>query len=107
MQDTISDGAGDIFFLKVSDTLKRTLIFSVDNAQLMRPFNDTLLKLRHVPGIRYECFFEKSDSLGSGSYTWKNYVNGASTLKKNIVRIQVTEKNKPELLLENIYIYRD
>lgn len=106
IRDSIASGQGDVFYLRLSDSLKKNLIFSIDNAQLLTQSGDTLFRLRPVAGIRYECYFEKRDSLSRTIYVWKNYVNGASPLQRHIVRVQIMERNKPETILENRYIYR-
>lgn len=83
----------------------------IDNAQLLPTANDSLVRLKHIRGIKYECFYSKvngykNNSVNDDKYVIKNLVNGASDMHKNNVRIQLIDKQKGELILENTFVYR-
>ncbi|MBL7931276.1 MAG: hypothetical protein JNL60_05225, partial [Bacteroidia bacterium] len=103
--DTITSGSHDLFYIKISDTLKSDFTFWIENAQLQSFEGDTVLKLRYVPGLRYEAYYLKKDNADL-KYHWDNFVNGAATIEKEKIRIQVFEKMDHNLLLENTFIYK-
>jgi len=103
--DTISSGHCDLFYIRVSDTLKNELTFWIENAQLQIYQADTVLKLKYIPGLRYEAYFLKKDS-ADVKYKWSNFVNGAAALEKKRIRIQIFDRKDHELLLENNFVYK-
>jgi hypothetical protein len=109
--DTIQKNNGDIFYLVLSDSLKNRLAFMIDNAQLLPTANDSLVRLKYIRGIKYECFYTKvtgykQNSVNDHRYVLKNLVNGASDgFGHNQVKIQLIDKPKGELVLENLFIY--
>lgn len=109
-RDTIRKNGGDVFYLLVPDSLKKIITLMIDNAQILPTSNDSLVKLKHIRGLKYECFYSKvtgykSNSVNDDKYVIKNLVNGASDTNKNSVRIQLIDKQKNELLLENVFVY--
>lgn len=104
--DTISAEQGNHFYFKGSDTTKVSVLFSIDNAQLMPLAGDTLFQLIFVPGIRYECYFERPEKQASNFLAWKCRVNGASLLPQKTIRIHLVEKHSTETILENTYLLR-
>lgn len=103
--DTISFGQYDLFYIRVPDTLKKDLTFWIENAQLQNYQADTVLKIRYVPGLRYEAYFVKKDS-ADVKYQWSNFVNGAAAVEKNKIRIQIFDEKDHDLLLENNFVYK-
>lgn len=79
--------------------------FSIENAQLQSYQADTVLKLKHIPGLRYEAYFVKKDS-AEVKYIWSNFVNGPAAVEKNKIRILVFDKKDHGLLLENTFVYK-
>lgn len=103
--DTISPGLHDLFYINVSDTLKNDITFWIENAQLQSHSADTLLKIKYIPGLRYEAYYARKDSAGT-KYHWSNFVNGAATIEKNKIRIQIFDRKDHELLLENNFVFK-
>src|SRR5690606_1963388 len=103
--DTISFDRHDLFYVKVPDTLKNDLAFWIENAQLQFFQADTVLKIKYVPGLRYEAYFLKKDS-AEVKYKWSNFVNGPAAIEKNKIRIQIFGRKDHDLLLENNFVYK-
>jgi hypothetical protein len=108
--DTIQKNRGDIFYLLIPDSLKNVIAFMIDNAQLLPTENDSLVRLKHIRGIKYESFYYKvqgykDNSINKNKYVLKNLVNGASETQKNDVKIQLIDKQKGELILETMFTF--
>lgn len=102
--DTISLNRGDLFYLHVGDSLKKTISILVENASMWPVQGDTTIQLRYVPGIRYEHVYIKEQAHATG-YTFKSLVNGSAVVEKNKILIQVFDKRKEDIILENRYVF--
>jgi hypothetical protein len=109
--DTISKGVSDKFYLIVPDSLKESILFSLDNAQLIRSENDSMVICNYLPGLRYESIFlnRGQDDLGEellNIYEFKTLVNGTSVINKKKIIIQVIDRRKNKVLMENEFFVR-
>jgi hypothetical protein len=102
--DTVTGKQGNLFCLIVPDSMKERTVINIENGQLRPTDNDSIVKLYHVQGIRYECVFVKDPK--TNSYEFKTLVNGASVDEQNTIRIKITDRKDEKVDLENVYFFR-
>ncbi len=106
--DTISPGKGDLFFLRVPDSLKTDLVIYSTNGSFRHTTNDTLITFRYVSGINYETFFLKEDTginHGKPEFSFHSKVNGASAGDKNEIIFRVFVRGQQQPLMVNRFYY--
>jgi hypothetical protein len=103
--DTISVNKCDLFYLSVPDSLKKQISVLIENGKLDVK-NDSLVRLSHLPGLRYEGLFVNKDSNPESPLVFKSLINGISTTEKQKVIIKIVHKKKDKLLLEKEYYFR-
>lgn len=100
--DSIVKGRSDLFYLVVSDSLKKNISLLIENGQLVQTKNDSLFLLRYLYGVKYEALYLKEEK---EAFKFNSLINGASAYEKNRVLIQVVNKKDDEVLIENRFIY--
>lgn len=106
--DTLSKNKENLFYLLVSDSLKKDLVIEIDNGQLMVTGNDSLFKLNYIPGFKYESFYQKKQELGNppskkSPFEFQTFVNGVSALVVNRIQIVLRHKMTGQMILENTF----
>jgi hypothetical protein len=102
--DTITEKKGNLFYLVVPDSMKERIAVDVENGQLRLTDNDSIVKLNHVPGIRYESVFVKDPK--TQTYEFKTLVNGASGQEGNIIHIKINDRKEEKVDMESAYIFK-
>lgn len=116
--DTLNKGVNDLFYLVVPDSLKPSVYLSIENGQLSSGGNDSLVKLSHLPGLRYDYIyvFEKPyaeqdrskhkaiKQNQKGSY--QSLIAGTSTTPPEQVTIKLLDSRLNKLLYERTWLYR-
>ena len=105
--DTIAPGKADLFYLSVPDSLKKQIVIHVENGKLDLMNNDSLVKLSHLPGLRYEGLFVNKDANPESPLVFKSLINGISTTEKRKVVVKIMNKRKDKLILEKEYYFRE
>ncbi len=93
--DTVIKFKTDLFYVKLPDSLKHSLIIYVENAQLISTKNDSLFQLIPIRGMKY--------SLSQPDSSFVTLLEGACTASKNI-NIQVYNKQTDKIILQNKFI---
>jgi hypothetical protein len=105
--DSIIRDVSDKFYLVVPDSLKPLLSIQADNGQLTSTANDSIVKLGHFPGLKYETIFIPIDEITGekkiNKYKIKTMINGTSELPRNRIRIVIINKRTGEVLLTNTF----
>jgi len=116
--DTLKKDVNDAFYLIVPDSLKHSVYLSIENGQLRPAGSDSLVKLVHLPGLRYDYIyvFEKpyADQDRSkykalkqnqkGSY--QSLIAGTSTTPPEQVTVKLLDSRLNKLLYERTWLYR-
>jgi hypothetical protein len=100
----------NLFYLVCKVSQKKNLVFYIENARLKATNNDSLVQLEYLPGLKYEAWFVKahdSTNVESENMVFTSFLNGTSLLSKDQIKVQIYFKKENEVLLENIYYYRD
>lgn len=112
--DSIIEKSNDLFYLVVPDSLKKCVVIFVENGQLLRTANDSLVRLNYMQGLKYESQFvinEIPDAPGSKTlkkeFSLISLINGTSSHKKNKILIQVVNKKEDKVLMENVFYYKN
>jgi hypothetical protein len=102
------------FYLICRERQKNNVLIYIDNARLMATENDSTVYAEYLPGLKYEAWFVQSeDSLGAegkiqrGKMVFTSFLNGTTQVEKHKIRIQIYLKKENELILENVYDYKD
>lgn len=104
----INNNKGNVFVLVVNEARKPEISIQVENAQLVKTEKDSIVKLKRVVGVTYECVFEKKEGKSKVPvYEFKTLVNGASTAPREMIIIKIFDKIKNELLLTNVLYYQE
>ena len=101
--DSLVQGKNDLFYLLVPDTLKPFVSITVENAQLILQDNDSLVLCKHLPGIRYEHYYQRDLEQ---KLTYKVGVNGAAVVGAEEVVIDFTDKRTGLVIFTNRFRYR-
>lgn len=112
--DSVLNKANNQFYLVCKARQKKNVRFHIENARLMPAENDSTVFAEYLPGLKYEAWFVQSeDSLNvdgkmqKGKLVFTSFLNGTTPLEKNKIRIQIYLKKDNELILENLYYYKD
>jgi hypothetical protein len=109
-RDTFQKGLSDVFYLIVPDSLKPYLSIQVDNAQLLKTENDSLVTVNYVKGFNYESIFiptEQSTQVKAKqkSVEFKTLVNGVSAVSPDRIEITFIDKRQKNVLLKNVFYF--
>lgn len=107
--DTLSFNKGTRFYLVVSDSLKEQTVIDVENGQLGKTTNDSIVELKFTPGIRYESFFSPGDNTKNSNtptFEYRVRINGTATTEANRIRIRIIDRKKEEVQFETFYYFR-
>jgi len=96
----------DEFLFLSGDSARDHLSLEVENGLLRTSKNDSILVFRHMPGMRYETFYQHTLNAGVRTCLIKTVPDGASSLPHNSVRIIVRDRKKGLILIENQFIIR-
>lgn len=104
--DTLSKKSENLFYLLVSDSLKKNLVVEVENGQLIATGNDSLVKLNYVQGFKYESFYVKRQDYGTAvlqqkAFEYQTLVNGISILTKERIHVILRDKVTGQIIIEN------
>ncbi len=112
--DSILTKHNNQFYLLCRERQKKDILIYVENARLMAAENDSTVFVDYLPGLKYEAWFvQAEDSLGAdgklqkGKTVFTSFLNGTTPLEKNKIRIQIYLKRENELVLSNVYYYKD
>jgi|GEM_PF-816219 len=107
--DTLSRLSDHFFYLVVPDTLKKDISIEVENGQLLRTSNDSIVKLNYLPGFKYESFYEPEENVTGKKkkirYEYKTGVDGTSVYPHGKISISLINKRTGGLILENNFVY--
>lgn len=108
MRSLINNNKGNVFVLVVNEARKPEISIQIENAQLIKTEKDSLVKLKRVVGVNYECVFEKKEGKSKDPvYEFKTFVNGASTAPREMIIVKIYDKVKNELLMTNVFYYQE
>jgi len=112
--DSVLTKNSNQFYLVCKEVQKKNLHIHIDNARLLPTENDSTVFVEYLPGLKYEAWFiQAEDSLGAdgklqkGKMVFTSFLNGTTPLEKNKIRIQIYLKKENELVLSNVYYYKD
>lgn len=112
--DSVLTKHNNQFYLVCKEPQKKNLLIHIDNARLMPLGNDSTVFAEYLPGLKYEAWFVQSeDSLSAdrtiqkGKMVFTSFLNGTTQVDKTRIRIQIYLKKENELILENVYDYKD
>lgn len=105
--DTIKTGKGEVFYLIVPDSIKPFISIQVDNAQLLKTENDSLVKINYVKGFNYESLFIASepDKRKRKNFEFRTLVNGVSAVAPDRIEIKFIDKREKNVLLKNMFYF--
>lgn len=113
-EDSILSKHNNQFRLVCKQQQKKNLLIHIDNARLMPSGNDSTVFAEYLPGLKYEAWFVQSEdslsadgTLQKGKMVFTSFLNGTTQVDKNRIRIQIYLKKENELILENVYDYKD
>ena len=113
-RDTISKNSGDLFYLLVSDSLKKDIIIFIENGRLAKTLNDSIVKLYHMPGLKYESQFFIKETVSEEDlkkiqkqFQLISLINGTSNVQKDKIIIKITSKKENGLIIENAFFYKN
>lgn len=109
--DTLNRLSEHFFYLVIPDTLKKDLSIEVENAQLMLTSSDSIVKLNHLPGFKYESFYaakenEAGKKTKTRKYEFKTMVDGTSIYPQDKIIISLINKRTGGLILENVFYFK-
>lgn len=107
-RDTLQKNQGDVFYLIVPDSLKPYLSIQVDNAQLLKTENDSLVSVNYVKGFNYESLYIAIEPAAKTktkqkAFEFKTLVNGVSMVQTNRIEIKFLDKREKSVLLKNTF----
>ena len=112
--DSVITKHNNEFRLVCKEHQKKNLLIQIDNARLMPLGNDSTVFAEYLPGLKYEAWFVQSDdslsaegTLQKGKMVFTSFLNGTTQVDKTRIRIQIYLKKENELILENVYYYKD
>lgn len=112
--DSVLTKHNNQFHLVCRERQKKNILIHIENARLMPSGNDSTVFAEYLPGLKYEAWFVPSeDSVGADGTLKKgktfivSFLNGTTLLDRSRVRIQIYLKKENELVLENVYYYRN
>lgn len=110
-RDTLQKGLGDVFYLIVPDSLKPYLSIQLDNAQLLKTENDSLVKVNYVKGFNYESIYipmAQSTQVNAKqkNVEFKTLVNGVSAVSPDRIEIKFIDKRQKNVLLKNVFYFK-
>jgi hypothetical protein len=111
-RDTLQKNLGDVFYLIVPDSLKAHLSIQVDNAQLVKTENDSLVTVNYVKGFNYESIFIPTEQntqvkAKQKSVEFKTLVNGVSAVSPDRIEIKFMDKREKNVLLKNVFYFKE
>jgi hypothetical protein len=111
-RDTLQKGLSDVFYLIVPDSLKPYLSIQVDNAQLLKTENDSLVTVKYVKGFDYESIFIPTEQntrvkAKQKSVEFKTLVNGVSEVSPDRIEITFIDKRQKNVLLKNVFYSKE
>ena len=111
-KDSTVSKNNNLFYFVCQESKKKNLLFYIENARIKATDNDSLIRLEYLPGLKYEAWFvNANDSTETKDQTEKwvltSFLNGTSQVQKTQIKVQMHLKKQNEVLLENIYYYRD
>lgn len=112
--DTISKNYCNRFYLFVQDSLKKHINIISENALIQKTKNDSVFTVLYLPGLKYESYFAKKDSVSATAKKSKNQKNkqnlelisgidGVSSYYREKIQIKFIDKRSDRILLENIF----
>ncbi len=93
--DTLIKNKTDLFYIKLPDSLRQNIEILVINGQFIKTDNDTIYKLRYVPGMKYS--HSKPDSI------FNTLLEGNCMSTKKI-SIEFINTKTQKSFLKNIFI---
>ena len=107
--DTLHKNKNDLFFISFPDTSKDQILIATENGQFRKTDHDTVIRLVYVPGLKYESYFERKeipDSVMSKVPVteFKTQVNGPSVYNSKKIQIQVIDRKRNQIIIENIFV---
>lgn len=112
--DTISKNHCNRFYLFVQDSLKKHINIICENAQIQKTKNDSVFTVLYLPGLKYESYFAKKDSISATAKKSKiqknkqnleliSGIDGVSSYYREKIQIKFIDKRSDKVLLENIF----
>lgn len=109
--DTLYRKDEQVFYLLVSDALKKSLSIEVENGQMISALSDSLVKINYLPGFKYESLFilsESSKTKGTlPEYEFKTRIDGTSVLTQTKISVSFINKATGGLILQNVFFYKN
>jgi hypothetical protein len=111
--DTIEKGKNDLFYLIVPDSLKERLSIYVDNGQLLATFNDSIVRLNRMSGLKYESIYiqENSKDLNGDQalkkYTFTTLIDGTAVKAGSKLRLRFVDRKRNALMLEQFFWFEE
>ena len=118
--DTLLKNRNNLFYMLVPDSLKANVLFSVENGQLIKTTNDSLVQLNYLPGLSYEykyilkiegqsTIFYKSNlpkNLRTKQGQYETLINGTSDFEEGKIRVQIRNTISSKLIDEFTFLIR-
>ena len=104
--DSISKSVHNLFYLVVPDSLKHQISIQVENGQLQKTANDSIVRLSYLKGIKYESVYTRKETNGFDSkpakgYEFKTMINGLAEMPADSILVQFYFKKGNGLILAN------
>lgn len=111
--DSIIKNNNDTFYLIVPDSLKKTTVIAIENGQLLKTSNDSLVRLNYMYGLKYESQYVINElPIQKGSKKFKkefeliSLINGTSSYQKNKIGVQIINKKEEKIIIETSFYVR-
>lgn len=116
--DSIYSDECNKFYLFMNDSMKPHIQIRIENGQLVKTKNDSIVTLNYLPGLKYEVGFEQRDSaifVGGKKkptkmkkvWVFAPGIDGATDYNKKRIRIVFYDKRREKAILENIFYPRN
>lgn len=111
-EDTLTNSQGTVFYLLVPDSLKPYVSIQVENAQLLKTNQDSLVEVKYMKGMNYESIYILDEVPSKAKKTkqpfeFKTLVNGVNTRRPEEIEIQFVDKREKNVLLKNTFYFKN
>ena len=107
--DTLYKAKNNLFYLLVPDTLKKTILLNIENGQIVKTTNDSIVKVNYVGGLSYDYLFEPDRTILNPGQTvvgtYRTLISGTSNLTPGKIRIKVVNSQTLRIIYEMEFWY--
>jgi hypothetical protein len=105
--DTLVKKESNRFYFLVPDSLKQNLVLRIDNGQIIKTTNDSIVVLNYLPSYKYEYIYQIGPSeMDAGTKikgVYKTLINGVSSYPFGKILVQIYSLKKTKSMGEFIF----